>query len=67
MDRQVRPQIGDRGSIALEYVVMLSFGVVFVCIFLQVFEPGRGYTEDIGKPLVAYFQSLLVAISLPVP
>ena len=57
----------ERGSIALEYVMMLQIGIVLTFIFLRVFQPGVGYTQNVGKPLVAYFQSLLVAVSLPVP
>jgi len=55
------------GSMALEYALMLSVGVVFVYAAIQIFEPGVGFTEDIGKPLVAYFQRVLTGIALPVP
>ena len=51
----------------LEYVLMLSVGVVFLVVALQIFEPGEGFTEDLGKPLVAYFQRVLTGIALPVP
>ncbi|MBR4255430.1 MAG: hypothetical protein IKQ16_10115 [Lentisphaeria bacterium] len=57
----------ENGSMVLEYVLMLSVGVVFLYCALQIFEPGRGFTEEIGKPMVAYFQRVLVGISLPVP
>ena len=55
------------GSMMLEYVLMLSVGVVFVIFALQIFEPGVGFTEDIGKPLVAYFQRVLTGIAMPIP
>ena len=55
------------GSMALEYALMLSVGVIFVIFVLQIFEPGVGFTEDLGKPMVAYFQRVLTGIALPVP
>ena len=55
------------GSMMLEYVLMLSVGVVFVIFAIQIFEPGVGFTEDIGKPLVAYFQRVLTGIAMPIP
>ena len=57
----------ESGSMMLEYVLMLSVAVVFLSAALSVFEPGTGYTENIGKPLVAYFQRVLTGISLPIP
>ena len=58
---------GTEGSMILEYALMLSVGVVFVYFALQIFEPGVGFTEDFGKPMVAYFQRVLTGIALPVP
>ena len=55
------------GSMLLEYALMLSVGVVFIYVAIQIFEPGVGFTEDLGKPLVAYFQRVLIGIALPVP
>ena len=55
------------GSMMLEYVLMLSVGVVFWIFAIQIFEPGVGFTEDIGKPLVAYFQRVLTGIAMPIP
>ena len=55
------------GSMALEYALMLSVGVIFVYAAIQIFEPGVGFTEEIGEPLVAYFQRVLTGIALPVP
>ena len=51
----------------LEYVLMLSVGVIFVIFAIQIFEPGVGFTEELGKPLVAYFQRVLTGIALPIP
>ncbi len=55
------------GSMMLEYVLMLSVGVIFVIFAIQIFEPGVGFTEDLGKPLVAYFQRVLTGIAMPIP
>jgi len=55
------------GSMIMEYALMLSVGVVFVYVAIQIFELGVGFTEDLGKPLVAYFQRVLTGIALPVP
>ena len=55
------------GSMIMEYALMLSVGVIFVYVALQIFEPGEGFTEDLGKPLVAYFQRVLTGIALPIP
>lgn len=56
-----------RGSVMLEYVLMLTVAIVFIYFSRTVFEPGIGFTEDIGKPLIAYFQRVLAGISLPIP
>ena len=58
---------GEKGSMILEYALMLSIGVVFVYFAIQIFEPGVGFTEEFGKPMVAYFQRVLTGIALPVP
>ena len=55
------------GSMILEYALMLSVGVIFLFVAIQIFEPGEGFTEDLGKPLVGYFQRVLTGIALPVP
>ena len=55
------------GSMMLEYTLMLSVGAVFLVFAWKIFEPGVGFTEDVGKPLVAYFQRVLTGISLPIP
>ena len=57
----------DDGSMILEYALMLFVGGVFVYFSLRIFEPGVGFTEDFGKPMVAYFQRVLTGIALPVP
>ena len=68
MKKDRRHGVGDaRGSMMLEYVLMLSIGVVFLYCAREIFEPGVGFTEDLGKPLVAYFQRVLTGIALPVP
>ena len=56
-----------KGSVLLEYVLLLSIGVTFVVFSLWLFEPGVGFTENAGKPFVAYFKRVLVGISLPIP
>lgn len=66
--RRMRNSLTEtEGSMMLEYVLMLSVGVIFVYFALQIFEPGVGFTEDVGKPLVAYFQRVLTGIALPIP
>ena len=44
----------------------MAFGVVFLYSLFEVFVPGMGYTEK-GKLLIAYFQRILVGISMPIP
>lgn len=63
------PDIGKnaKGSVLLEYVLLLLFGVAFITFSLWIFEPGVGFTENVGKPFVAYFRRVLVGISLPIP
>ena len=66
--RRLRNILAEQdGSMMLEYVLMLSVGVVFWIFAIQIFEPGVGFTEDIGKPLVAYFQRVLTGIAMPIP
>ena len=55
------------GSMMLEYTLMLLAASAFVYFAREIFEPGVGFTEDVGKPLVAYFQRVLTGISLPIP
>ena len=57
----------NRGSVMLEYVLMLTVAVVFIYAARTIFEPGVGFTEDVGKPMTAYFQRVLTGISLPIP
>jgi len=67
MDRQIHKRLNDKGSIALEYVMMLPFFCfVFFGSLFTIFVPGTGYTEK-GKLLIAYFQRILVGISMPIP
>ena len=66
--RRLRVNLNNaEGSMILEYALMLSVGVVFLYFALQIFEPGEGFTEDFGKPMVAYFQRVLTGIAMPVP
>ena len=67
MRRQRNILTETEGSMMLEYVLMLSVGVIFVIFAIQIFEPGVGFTEELGKPLVAYFQRVLTGIALPIP
>ncbi|MBP5301234.1 MAG: hypothetical protein J6Y80_07485 [Victivallales bacterium] len=68
MAKQVQHgRLAARGSMALEYVVTLCVGIVLFCCWLEVYTPGAGYTEAVGKPMVAYFQRILVGISMPIP
>lgn len=54
------------GSVALEYVVLLIFCVGCYMCWLEIFEPGVGFTEY-GQQFTAFYQRILVGISLPVP
>jgi len=54
------------GSVALEYIVLLVFCVFSYICWLELFEPGVGFTEY-GKQFTAFFQRILVGVSLPVP
>ncbi len=54
------------GSVALEYTVLLIFCVGAYMCWLELFEPGVGFTEY-GKQFTAFYQRILVGISLPVP
>lgn len=56
-----------RGSVMLEYVLILLVAVVFLYSAREIYSPGIGFTENIGKPMTAYFQRVLVGISLPIP
>ena len=56
----------ERGSMALEYILMLVFCVAAYECWLELFEPGVGFTEY-GQQFCAFFQRILVGISLPVP
>ena len=57
---------GSQGSVALEYIIMLGVAIPVLRFWLQIFEPGEGYTE-IGLNLVEFFKRILVGISLPIP
>ncbi len=54
------------GSVALEYIMLLVFCVGAYECWLELFEPGVGFTEY-GKQFTAFFQRILLGISLPVP
>ena len=56
---------GD-GSVALEYILLLVFCVGAYECWLELFEPGVGFTKY-GQEFTAFFQRILVGISLPVP
>ena len=54
------------GSVALEYILLLVFCVGAYECWLELFEPGVGFTKY-GQEFCAFFQRILVGISLPVP
>jgi len=54
------------GSVALEYIALLIFCVGCYMCWLEIFEPGVGFTEY-GQQFTAFYQRILVGISLPVP
>ena len=65
--RGLRGRLASRdGSVALEYIVLLIFCVGAYMCWLELFEPGVGFTEY-GQQFTAFYQRILVGISLPVP
>ena len=54
------------GSVALEYILLLVFCVGAYECWLELFEPGVGFTKY-GQEFTAFFQRILIGISLPVP
>ena len=59
-------QGGQGGSVALEYILMLSVCCIAYACWIQVFEPGVGFTE-FGRMMTASFQRVLVGVSLQIP
>ena len=66
MDRQIYKRLDNKGSIALEYAMTLVIAVVCLEALFYIFVPGMGYTDK-GKLMVAYFQRILVGVSMPIP
>ena len=67
-DRIEMKTSGERGSIMMEYVVVLcGIGVVLV-IFMNraFFDYSRGF-GPLGQGIVAFYQSILGGLSLPIP
>ena len=60
------PHSSDNGSITLEYILVLGIAIPFLTFWLQLFEPGKGYT-NLGLSFVEFFQRILTGISLPIP
>ena len=58
---------GENGSITLEYALLLSVGVTILVCCLEVYAPGIGYSDNLGKPLISYFQRILSGIAMPIP
>jgi len=56
----------DKGSITLEYIVVLGLAIPVWVMWLGFFNAQTGYT-DAGMRLVAFFQRILAGISLPIP
>lgn len=64
---QVHPPAGEKGSIALEYLIVLAgLAIPFAAIWTSLFNFKTGYT-DAGWLLMQFFQRLLAGISLPIP
>ena len=65
--RRTRPSRGEKGSIALEYLIVLAgFAVPAAVMWTALFDFKTGYTET-GWLLMQFFQRLLAGISLPIP
>ena len=56
----------SQGSMALEYALSLSVAVPFFWAWLNLYEPGVGWTEK-GLLVTEYFQRVLIGVSMPVP
>ena len=56
----------ESGSIALEYIILLSLVIPFELFTLSIFNYHTGYT-DAGWLLMQFFQRILAGISLPIP
>ena len=56
----------EKGSMLLEYILVLAAAVPFFVFWLSLFEPGRGYTAK-GQRLMEIFQRILTGITLPIP
>lgn len=56
----------EAGSIALEYLIVLSLAIPFEVIWLSLFSFKTGYT-DLGWLFMEFFQRILAGVSLPIP
>lgn len=56
----------ERGSIVLEYLLTLTVAIPFLIVWLELYEPGSGYTQ-LGVEFTGYFRRMLVGLSLPIP
>lgn len=67
-EQQMKRQLlnSERGSVMLEYVIMLGVAVPFLVFWLTLYEPGVGYTET-GLAFVNFFRRIMVGISMPLP
>ena len=56
----------EKGSMTLEYAMLLIVGTTIFFCCLEVYMPGIGYS-DLGKKMVSYFQRVLAGIAMPIP
>lgn len=56
----------QKGSVVLEYIIVLGVAVPFILFWTMLYESGNGYT-DVGLQFMNYFQRILTGISLPIP
>lgn len=55
------------GSVALEYLLVTLFmALAVVWFWVDLFEPGKGYTGH-GRQFTQFFQRMLTGVSLPIP
>ena len=56
----------ESGSIAMEYLIVLTFAIPFEIMWLSLYSFKTGYT-DFGWLFMDFFQRILAGVSLPIP
>jgi len=64
--KKPRPVSCEKGSITLEYIMVLGIAVPVFVMWISLFNSQTGYT-DLGWLFVQFFQRLLTGVALPIP